>query len=78
MQPAFLNATSSRVKLIARETGTRVAAPAEVFQADAVIPAARRSGTSTPSAPNAAEDRITAPKLRGSVTPSRATIKGAY
>ena len=77
VQPARLNSTNVRVKLIARETGTRVAAPAEAFQADAVIPAALRSATSTPSTPKAAEDLITAPKFRGSVTPSSATTKGA-
>ena len=35
-------------------TGTRAAAPALVRQAVAVIPAARRSGMTTPCAPNAA------------------------
>ena len=43
----------------------------------AVIPAARRSGRNTPCAPNAAAERITAPRLRGSVTPSRATSRTA-
>ncbi len=37
------------------------------------MPAARRSGTNTPCAPKAAAERITAPRLRGSVTPSSAT-----
>ena len=41
------------------------------------MPAARRSGTKTPCAPNAAAERITAPRLRGSVTPSSATSSGA-
>ena len=48
----------------------------EVRQAAAVMPAARRSGTSTPCAPKAAAERTTAPRLRGSVTPSSATISG--
>ena len=52
----------------------RAAAPAELFHADAVIPAARRSVITTPAAPNAAAVRTIAPKLRGSVTPSSATI----
>ena len=46
-------------------------------QATAVTPAERRSGTITPCAPNAAAERITAPRLRGSVTPSSATSSGA-
>ena len=37
--------------------------------------AARRSVITTPAAPNAAALRTIAPKLRGSVTPSKATIK---
>ena len=57
-------------------TGMRAAAPALVFQAEAVMPAARRSGMTTPCAPNAAALRIAAPRLRGSVTWSRATISG--
>ena len=54
----------------------RAAAPALVFHAEAVIPAARRSGTSTPWAPKPAALRTTAPRLRGSVTESSATISG--
>ena len=54
--------------------GKRAAAPAEDFQADAVIVAARRSVMMTPAAPNAAALRIIAPRFRGSVTPSKATI----
>jgi len=57
--------------------GSQVAGVAEMRQAAAVIPAARRSGTSTPCAPNAAAVRTTAPRLRGSVTPSSATSRGA-
>ena len=68
---------SWRVRFTACATGTRAAAPAEVFQALAVIPAERRSGTSTPWAPNPAAERTTAPRLRGSVTESSATISGA-
>src|SRR4051812_50058812 len=54
----------------------RAAAPALVRQAEAVIPTARRWGTTTPWASNAAAERTTAPRLRGSVTPSMATISG--
>ena len=41
--------------------------------AAAVIDAERRDGMMTPVAPNAAADRTMAPRLRGSVMPSRAT-----
>ena len=57
-------------------TGMRAAAPALVFQAEAVMPAARRSGISTPCAPKPDALRMTAPRLRGSVTESSATISG--
>ena len=57
-------------------TGVRAAAPAEVFQAAAVIPTERRCGTITPCPPNAATERMIAPRLRGSVTPSSATSNG--
>ena len=40
------------------------------------MPAARRSGTTTPWAPKPAALRTTAPRLRGSVTESSATISG--
>jgi hypothetical protein len=46
--------------------GMRATAPAEVFHAATVTPAARRSGSRTPVAPNAAADRMMAPRLRGS------------
>ena len=72
--PAALSPCRVRTRLVTRATGTRAAAPADTFHADAVTPAARRSGTSTPCAPNAPADRRTAPRLRGSVTPSSATI----
>ena len=57
-------------------TGMRAAAPALVFQAEAVMPAARRSGMTTPCAPKPAALRMTAPRLRGSVTWSSTTISG--
>ncbi len=71
--PASAQAVNARTRFVARATGNRAAAPADVFHAAAVTPAARRSGTTTPCAPNAAADLITAPRLRGSVTPSNAT-----
>ena len=64
-----------RAILVTCATGRRAAAPADDFQADAVIAAARRSVITTPAAPNAAALRTIAPRLRGSVTPSSATIK---
>ena len=75
--PASAYARRVRLRLVARAIGSRAAAPAEVFHAAAVIPAARRSGMSTPWAPKAAAERTIAPRLRGSITPSRATISGS-
>ena len=66
-----------RLRLVARAIGIRAAAPAEVFQAAAVMPAERRSGMSTPCAPKAAADRTIAPRLRGSVIESSATMSGS-
>ena len=63
-----------RAKLVTWATGMRAAAPADAFQAEAVIAAARRSVITTPFTPNAPALRIIAPRLRGSVTPSSATI----
>src|SRR4051795_10823730 len=40
------------------------------------MPTERRWGTTTPWASKAAAERTTAPRLRGSVTPSSATISG--
>ena len=48
----------------------------EVFQALAVMPTERRLGTMTPWPPKAATLRMIAPRLRGSVIPSRATTRG--
>src|SRR3712207_9396239 len=47
-----------------------------VRQAEAVMPTERRCGTTTPCASKAAAERTTAPRLRGSVTPSIATTSG--
>src|SRR6476646_6146007 len=75
-KPALRYSSSARVRLEARATGTRAAAPAEVFHALAVMPTERRSGTTTPWPPKAATERMIAPRLRGSVIPSRATTSG--
>src|SRR5690606_13921967 len=75
-RPAFFRSVSVRARLVSFATGTRAAAPAETFQADAVTEAERREGTTTPCAPNAPADRSTAPRLRGSVTESSATMSG--
>ena len=64
--------------LVTCATGKRAAAPADDFHAEAVIAAARRSVITTPATPKAAALRTMAPKLRGSVTPSSATIKAGY
>ena len=77
ISPAPAHSLSVRTRLVHRPTRSRAAVPAEVRHADAVIPAERRSGTSTPCAPNAAAERTIAPRLRGSVTPSTATSSGA-
>jgi hypothetical protein len=76
IRPEAAQSLRVRTRLVARETCRRAAAPAEVRHATAVIPAERRCGTSNPCAPNAAAERTTAPKLRGSVTPSNATSSG--
>ncbi|CAB5009927.1 unannotated protein [freshwater metagenome] len=76
--PSFLAASIVRARFVTCAIGKRAAAPADDFQADAVIDAARRSVMMTPAAPNAAALRMIAPKLRGSVTPSRATISAGY
>ena len=55
-------------------TGTMVCSR---FTSAAVMPAARRSGISTPCAPNAAADLTIAPRLRGSVIESSATMSGS-
>ena len=73
-QPPFFASSIVRERFVTWPIGMRAAAPAELFQADAVIAAARRSVMMTPSTPKAAALRTTAPKFRGSVTPSRATI----
>src|SRR6476620_104106 len=75
-KPALRYSSRVRVRFAARATGTRAAAPADVFQALAVIPTERRSGTTTPWPPKAATERIMAPRLRGSVIPSSATTRG--
>src|ERR1700722_15053983 len=75
-KPAFLYPSIARVRLTACATGSRTSAPADAFHAPAVTPADLRAGTTTPGAPNAAADRTPAPRLRGSVTPSSATMSG--
>src|SRR5690606_40108657 len=65
IKPAFWYSRSVRVKFTARATGILAAVPALVRHATAVSPALRRCGTTTPCAPNAAADLITAPRLRG-------------
>ncbi len=54
----------------------RAAAPALVFQAAEFTLAERRCGRITPCPPNAAVERMIAPRLRGSVIPSSATNSG--
>src|SRR5215217_7517842 len=65
--PASWYEASARDRFTARATGIRAAAPALVRQADAVMPTARRWGTTTPCASNAAAERTTAPRVRGVV-----------
>ena len=74
--PARRKSSSVRTRFVAWATGTRAAAPAEVFQAAAVMPTDRRSGSTTPCPPKAATERTIAPRLRGSVMPSSATTSG--
>jgi len=74
--PCSLNDLRVCVRFDAIATGMRAAAPAEVFQAEAVRPTERRCGMMTPCPPNAATERMIAPRLRGSVMPSSATKSG--
>lgn len=76
--PRCLSALSVWVRFDAMATGVRAAAPAEVFHALAVRPTERRCGTITPWPPNAATERMIAPRLRGSVIPSSATRSGSW
>ena len=76
--PSFFAASIVRAKFVTCAIGKRAAAPADAFQAEAVIAAARRSVIKTPAAPKAAALLTMAPKLRGSVTPSSATINAGY
>ena len=73
MKPIFAACSRARFRFVAIAIGSRAAAPADVFHAAAVIDAERRDGITTPVAPKAAAERTMAPRLRGSVTPSRAT-----
>src|SRR3984957_6913457 len=77
-RPAFAYEASAEARFEAWATGNLASAPADAFQAPAVTPAVRRPGISTPAPPNAATDLATAPRLRGSVTPSSATISGGW
>ena len=77
VSPASAYVRRLRLRLVARAIGMWAAAPAEVFHAAAVIPADRRSGISTPCPPKAAADRTMAPRLRGSVIESSATMRGS-
>ena len=63
-RPALSRRAALRTRLVTCATGRRAAVPAEVRQAAAVTPAARRSGTTRPWAPNATAERINAPRLR--------------
>src|SRR5690625_4843847 len=74
--PCFLYASRVRTRFVTCATRTRAAAPAETFHAVALTLAERREGMTTPSAPNAEAERRAAPRLWGSVIPSRARMRG--
>jgi hypothetical protein len=76
--PWSLNDLRVCVRFDAMATGMRAAAPAEVFHAEAVRPTERRCGMMTPWPPNAATERMIAPRLRGSVMPSSAPKSGFW
>src|SRR6476469_5230694 len=76
IRPSAAYWRSTLVRFVAIATGIFAAVPADVRHATAVMLADLRCGNSTPFAPNAAAERITAPRLRGSVTPSSATSSG--
>src|SRR5699024_5195751 len=71
---SFLKNSRVRLRLVTCATGIRARVPAEVFHAVMFTPAERRSGMTTPCAPKAVADRMIAPRLCGSVTPSRTTM----
>lgn len=73
---AFLQAFNGFGEIYHAATGMCAAAPADTFHAAAVTEAERRSGRITPLAPNAAAERMTAPRFCGSVTPSSAMNSG--
>src|SRR5699024_10720949 len=62
--PAFLYSVRALLRLLTFPTGTRAAAPAEVFQTVEVTPTERRDGMTTASALKAEAERKMAPKLR--------------
>src|SRR5699024_12748162 len=74
--PAFLYSVRALLRLLTFPTGTRAAAPAEVFQTVEVTPTERRDGMTTASALKAEAERKMAPKLWGSVIESSATTSG--
>ena len=76
LYPESLSFSRERLRLTTRATGRCSMAPAATLAAEPVKPALRRCGKTRPWAPIASADRTTAPRLWGSVIPSRASNKG--
>ncbi len=62
--------------LVTRATGQRSTAPADALATAGVTPTARSLGMTTPCAPRAWAERMMAPRLCGSSTPSSTTTSG--
>jgi hypothetical protein len=67
----------ARLRLVSRATRACSLAPALALTAAAVTPTARSFGITTPLAPAPSAARKTAPRLRGSVTPSSTRTSGS-
>ena len=76
-KPSSWSSRSARERLTTWATGTDATAPAAARATAGVSPAARSLGTTTPAAPAPSTARSTAPRLWGSCTQSRATIRGS-
>src|SRR5882762_9096236 len=75
--PRSLSISRARARLVTLATGTNSAAPAATLRTTPSTEAARSLGISTACAPAASAVRRQAPRLCGSVTPSRISSRGS-
>ena len=75
--PSFLSCSMVFTRFVTFATGIYSIAPAEVFPTVAFSPTERRFGIITPCAPAHSAVLRIAPRLCGSVMPSRRMIKGS-